>query len=199
MKPEECSLSEWPTAAPSTPNRRPKCGGQTASGYSQGGSVLSPGNASNAHAALCIVTGTRESAIEKSLAIFAASLAVVRMVPQAANAAGCLKGAAVCGAASHHTALSAVGGCVIGHHQATLTARQKAASPRNVAPLTHEAAGPGGRSGGPSTSSWHARGLSAPARNRRGGPGLPFAPPHDQRRRTIRGCLSPVNAFFRAC
>ena len=46
-----------------------------------------------------------------------------------ADAAGCLKGAAV-GAvaghvAGHHTALGAGAGCVIGHHEAAKNAKQK--------------------------------------------------------------------------
>ena len=47
-----------------------------------------------------------------------------------AQAAGCLKGAAVGGIAGHfaghHGVLGAAGGCVIGHHEATKHAREKA-------------------------------------------------------------------------
>lgn len=52
------------------------------------------------------------------------------VVPSAANAAGCLKGAAVGGAAGHfaghHGVLGAGAGCVIGHHEASKHARQQA-------------------------------------------------------------------------
>jgi hypothetical protein len=47
-----------------------------------------------------------------------------------AQAAGCLKGAVVGGVAGHyaghHGALGATAGCVIGHHEATKHAREKA-------------------------------------------------------------------------
>ena len=47
-----------------------------------------------------------------------------------AQAAGCLKGAAVGGVAGHlaghHGVLGAGAGCVIGHHEATKAAREKA-------------------------------------------------------------------------
>lgn len=47
-----------------------------------------------------------------------------------AQAAGCLKGAVVGGVAGHyaghHGALGAAAGCVIGHHEATKHAREKA-------------------------------------------------------------------------
>lgn len=47
-----------------------------------------------------------------------------------AYAAGCLKGAAVGGVAGHvaghHTMLGAGAGCVIGHHEAAKSAKQKA-------------------------------------------------------------------------
>jgi hypothetical protein len=47
-----------------------------------------------------------------------------------ARAAGCLKGAAVGGVAGHfaghHGLLGAGAGCVIGHHEATKRAREKA-------------------------------------------------------------------------
>ncbi len=47
-----------------------------------------------------------------------------------ANAAGCLKGAAVGGVAGHfaghHGVLGAGAGCVIGHHEASKHARQQA-------------------------------------------------------------------------
>ena len=47
---------------------------------------------------------------------------------QPAQAAGCLKGAAVGGVAGHyaghHAVLGAIGGCVVGHHVATVHARE---------------------------------------------------------------------------
>jgi hypothetical protein len=52
------------------------------------------------------------------------------VMPSAANAAGCLKGAAVGGVAGHvaghHGVLGAGAGCVIGHHEANKRARQQA-------------------------------------------------------------------------
>lgn len=52
------------------------------------------------------------------------------MISSAANAAGCLKGAAVGGlaghVAGHHGVLGAGAGCVIGHHEASKHARQQA-------------------------------------------------------------------------
>jgi hypothetical protein len=55
---------------------------------------------------------------------------IVGMTSSAANAAGCLKGAAVGGVAGHfaghHGVLGAGAGCVIGHHEANKHARQQA-------------------------------------------------------------------------
>ena len=52
------------------------------------------------------------------------------VMSSAANAAGCLKGAAVGGVAGHfaghHSVLGAGAGCVIGHHEASKHARQQA-------------------------------------------------------------------------
>jgi hypothetical protein len=52
------------------------------------------------------------------------------IMSSAANAAGCLKGAAVGGVAGHfagrHGVLGAGAGCVIGHHEASKHARQQA-------------------------------------------------------------------------
>jgi hypothetical protein len=52
------------------------------------------------------------------------------LMSSAANAAGCLKGAAVGGVAGHfagnHGVLGAGAGCVIGHHEASKHARQQA-------------------------------------------------------------------------
>jgi hypothetical protein len=62
-------------------------------------------------------------------AIFCLALAAGGM-PSAADAAGCLKGAAVGGVAGHfaghHGVLGAGAGCVIGHHEASKHARQQA-------------------------------------------------------------------------
>jgi hypothetical protein len=52
------------------------------------------------------------------------------LMSSAANAAGCLKGAAVGGVAGHfaghHGVLGVGAGCVIGHHEANKHARQQA-------------------------------------------------------------------------
>ena len=52
------------------------------------------------------------------------------LIFSAANATGCLKGAAVGGVAGHfaghHGVLGAGAGCVIGHHEASKHARQQA-------------------------------------------------------------------------
>jgi hypothetical protein len=62
--------------------------------------------------------------------ILVAALAVG--VIGSANAAGCLKGAAI-GAvvgheAGHHAVMGAVGGCIVGHHVAKEKAKQQAAA-----------------------------------------------------------------------
>jgi hydroxyethylthiazole kinase-like sugar kinase family protein len=49
-------------------------------------------------------------------------------LPNAAHAAGCLKGAVVGGVAghmAHHGVLGAVGGCAVGHHMAAKKAAQQ--------------------------------------------------------------------------
>lgn len=55
---------------------------------------------------------------------------------QAAEAKGCLKGAAVGGAAGHvaggHGLAGAAGGCLVGRHMANKKAKQEAAQPSNV-------------------------------------------------------------------
>ena len=57
-------------------------------------------------------------------AIVAAALALAApaiLLPSAAEAKGCLKGALVGGVAGHmvhHGVLGAIGGCVVGHHMA---------------------------------------------------------------------------------
>lgn len=62
-----------------------------------------------------------------ALALAAATLGAAAMP---ANAAGCLKGAAVGGAAGHfvgkgHAVLGAAAGCAYGHHRAAKAARQQ--------------------------------------------------------------------------
>ena len=62
------------------------------------------------------------------LPVLALLLAAWTIAP--AHAAGCLKGAVVGGVAGHfaghHSVLGAGAGCVIGHHEATKHAREKA-------------------------------------------------------------------------
>jgi hypothetical protein len=52
-----------------------------------------------------------------------------------ADAAGCIKGAAVGGVGGHfvgkgHAVLGAAAGCAVGHHRATVARRQAAAAPK---------------------------------------------------------------------
>ena len=59
-------------------------------------------------------------------AIAACGLLAMGISP--ADAAGCLKGAAVGGVAGHmagHGVLGAAGGCAVGHHMANKTAREE--------------------------------------------------------------------------
>jgi hypothetical protein len=60
-----------------------------------------------------------------------------------AQAAGCLKGAAVGGVAGHvaghHGVLGAGAGCVVGHHEAAKHARQKTQQPQQGAGSNAEA------------------------------------------------------------
>ncbi|HUC73576.1 MAG TPA: hypothetical protein VMS01_20480 [Stellaceae bacterium] len=62
--------------------------------------------------------------------IFAVPLLAAGLAGAPAYAAGCLKGAAVGGVAGHfvghHGLLGAGAGCVIGHHEATKHARERA-------------------------------------------------------------------------
>jgi uncharacterized protein YcfJ len=57
-----------------------------------------------------------------------AMLAMVPFLAPAANAAGCIKGAVVGGVAGHfvghHGLAGAAAGCVIGHHEANVRARE---------------------------------------------------------------------------
>ncbi len=57
----------------------------------------------------------------------AAAIFAMALLPVSANAAGCLKGAAVGGlaghVAGHHGVLGAGAGCAIGHHHASKRAR----------------------------------------------------------------------------
>ena len=63
------------------------------------------------------------------LAAVACGMLAVGIAP--ANAAGCLKGAAVGGVAGHmagHGVLGAAGGCAVGHHEANKAAKQQQSS-----------------------------------------------------------------------
>lgn len=71
--------------------------------------------------------------------IFAAALLMsLASMSQLANAAGCLKGAAVGGVgghfAGHHGLLGAAAGCAIGRHQANKRARTNAAGANQPMP-----------------------------------------------------------------
>lgn len=57
----------------------------------------------------------------KTIAGVAAILLSVSLIPGAANAAGCIKGAVVGGVAGHmmgHGKAGAAAGCLVGHHKA---------------------------------------------------------------------------------
>jgi hypothetical protein len=81
--------------------------------------------------------------MKTKLAIAVASL-VFAAAPSLVHAKGCLKGAAVGGAAGHvagkHGAVGAAAGCVAGRHRANKQAKQQAATqqstpqPENAAP-----------------------------------------------------------------
>lgn len=73
----------------------------------------------------------KENAMKWNLMATGLALALTAgFMSSGANAAGCLKGAAVGGAAGHfaghHGVLGAGAGCVIGHHEANKHARQQA-------------------------------------------------------------------------
>jgi hypothetical protein len=63
-------------------------------------------------------------------AAFALAVSGIAMDPAPASAKGCIKGAVVGGVAGHyaghHGLLGAGAGCVIGHHEATKRARERA-------------------------------------------------------------------------
>ena len=65
-----------------------------------------------------------------SMLLLAAFALLMGSIAARAQAAGCLKGAAVGGVAGHyaghHGVLGAGAGCVIGHHEANKHAREKA-------------------------------------------------------------------------
>lgn len=68
-------------------------------------------------------------------ALIIAASAVVALAAGQAEAAGCLKGAAVGGLAghmAHHGVLGAVGGCVVGHHMAAKAQQQQQQAPQNT-------------------------------------------------------------------
>ena len=64
----------------------------------------------------------------KSFSMQAAAIFAMALLPVSANAAGCLKGAAVGGmaghVAGHHGLLGAGAGCALGHHSASKHARE---------------------------------------------------------------------------
>ena len=72
----------------------------------------------------------------KGLMFTASTLVLFMSAALPANAAGCLKGAAVGGVAGHfahhHAILGAAAGCAIGHHRASVAARQQAAQARSA-------------------------------------------------------------------
>lgn len=74
----------------------------------------------------------------KTRIIAAALLISLASVSQLANAAGCLKGAAVGGVgghlAGHHGLLGAAAGCAIGRHQANKHAKTEAARANQSVP-----------------------------------------------------------------
>jgi hypothetical protein len=74
----------------------------------------------------------------KTRIIAAALLISLASVSQLANAAGCLKGAAVGGVgghlAGHHGLLGAAAGCAIGRHQANKHAKTEAARANQPVP-----------------------------------------------------------------
>jgi hypothetical protein len=74
------------------------------------------------------VRATEETQM-KSMLLPAAFALLMGSIAAPAQAAGCLKGAAVGGVAGHyaghHGVLGAGAGCVIGHHEATKHAREK--------------------------------------------------------------------------
>jgi hypothetical protein len=76
------------------------------------------------------ITRDKGDADEIHIIASARSFNGCRIAHSASSGAGCLKGAAVGGVAGHyaghHGALGAAAGCVIGHHEATKHAREKA-------------------------------------------------------------------------
>jgi hypothetical protein len=77
-----------------------------------------------------MVRVTKETQMKFTLLPAVALLLAVGWATAPAQAAGCLKGAAVGGVAGHfaghHGVVGAGAGCVIGHHEATKHAREKA-------------------------------------------------------------------------
>jgi hypothetical protein len=84
------------------------------------------------HGVVCNVTTVRATEVTqtKFMLLPATFLIAAGWVAAPAQGAGCLKGAAVGGVAGHyaghHGVLGAGAGCVIGHHEATKHAREKA-------------------------------------------------------------------------
>jgi hypothetical protein len=77
-----------------------------------------------------MVRVTKETQMKFTLLPAVALLLAVGWATAPAQAAGCLKGVAVGGVAGHfaghHGVVGAGAGCVIGHHEATKHAREKA-------------------------------------------------------------------------
>jgi hypothetical protein len=77
----------------------------------------------------------------KLATIFLATLALIlglAVLPELADAKGCLKGALVGGVAGHyaghHAILGAIGGCIVGRHLANEQDKQNAAAQGHEAP-----------------------------------------------------------------
>ena len=72
----------------------------------------------------------------KRYALITTAIVTTFAVSAPVAAAGCLKGAAVGGVAGHfaghHAILGAAAGCAIGHHRATVAARERVAQARAV-------------------------------------------------------------------
>ena len=71
----------------------------------------------------------------KTIAIIVVAVGTLMAAAPAANAKGCLKGAAVGAVAGHfmhhHAVLGAVAGCVVGHHMAVNKEQQEKPSRNN--------------------------------------------------------------------
>jgi len=72
----------------------------------------------------------------RKLLLLAVLSSLITLLPVAADAHGCLKGAAVGGVAGHvaghHAVAGAAIGCVVGHHRAKVKGSQSATAPQNA-------------------------------------------------------------------